>query len=421
MLITYIDDAKKAIPEAIKQAYCVVITVSEKNEVQAFRITPGDEPLFQSIKSDSRSRIQDAAVTAEALLPGGPYELWRDDETSRRVKDLVGAFAQFPHLPKMLNRQAILDTLLNGCVQGTFVLQLIRPDRSVRTFWRERPDENALKDPGLEVILPQAAELSSLSYDLLVPGKLPALWKDHELKYQEVIDYFSGDHVEMIHKEGYEEPLTIPKAERHILDDAVNEAVRVGKIWLTSGPASILGEDIPAGILTVDATLQPPPEPISTIDILPDTLPEAWSAENTTALGIMTSLSKKAGKTLPWVTVREGIDGALRARFLELTDDSSPWPCDFSSASKVKLRLPKDKEERREPPEHRPGVLIAEDYLEPSQIQDLADQIPEITKTAAGQDLKYRVRIELKEDEKTTDVVKQLNELLKEVSDKLQL
>jgi len=420
MLANYIDDARKAIPEAIRQAYCIVVTVSEKNEVHAFKIPAGDEPLFQTIKADTRSRIQDTAVTAEALLPGGPYELWKEGESSRRVKDLVGAFAQFPHLPKMLNRRAILETLLDGCIQGTFILELIRPDRSVRTFWREQPDENVMKDPGLEVILPEAAELSSLAYELLAPNKLPGLWKHTELKYQEVIDYFSGGHVEMIPKEGYEEPLTIPKAEPNILYEAVNEAVCARKLWLTSGPASILGEDIPTGILSVYAILQSPPEPIPAADLLPDTLPDAWSAENTTALAIVTALSKKIGKTLPWVAVSEAINGALKARFLELSFDSSPWPSDFSSAPTVKLKIPKEKPPSPPPPPK--DVMITEAYLEPSQIQDLADQIPEITKAAAGQDFKYHIRMELKGDEKTREeVAKQINELLKSVSDDLKL
>jgi hypothetical protein len=47
----------------------------------------------------------------------------------------------------MLNRKAILDTLLLGCKQGEFVLRVTRPDRSVRTFWRQEPDDAALKDP----------------------------------------------------------------------------------------------------------------------------------------------------------------------------------------------------------------------------------------------------------------------------------
>jgi len=419
-LISYIDKSRRAIPETIKQAYCIVVTVSEKNEVQAFKITPGDEPVFQTIKSDPRSRIQDTSVTAEALLPGGPYELWREGESSRRVKDLVGAFAQFPHLPKMLNRQAILDTLIDGCAQGTFVLRLTRPDRSIRTFWRECPDENALKDPGLEVVLPEHAELTSLRYELLVPNKLPGLWKDGELKYSDIIDYFSGGQVVKIPGEGYEEPVTIPKVDRKVLDETINEAVCAGKVWLTSGPASILGEDIPAGVLTDDAVLQPQPEPIPATELLSETLPDAWSIGKTTALGIGTSLSKKAGKILPWITVRDAIDGALNARFLELTEDSGPWPCDFSGAKKVKIRMPK--EAPPSTPTPTPGLFIAKADLEPSQIQDLADQIPEITKTAAGRKLKYHLRIELKaDDEAAPEIANKLNKFLKNVSDDLQL
>jgi hypothetical protein len=80
------------------------------------------------------------------------------------VRDLSGAFAQLPHLPKMLGAQPILDTLAEGCVQGSFVLRLTRPDVSYRTWWRMRPDDNAMKDPALELILPEAAELGELPY-----------------------------------------------------------------------------------------------------------------------------------------------------------------------------------------------------------------------------------------------------------------
>ena len=91
----YIDKAKGKIPEAIRQAYCIVVTVSEKDEVQAFKITVNDEPHFNAIKGDKRSRVKDTAVEAAALLPDGPYNLWRAGEMSRRVKDL-GRSPSFP-------------------------------------------------------------------------------------------------------------------------------------------------------------------------------------------------------------------------------------------------------------------------------------------------------------------------------------
>src|SRR5204863_6850607 len=117
-----------------------VVTVAGANEVQAFKLTlDTSNSLFEQIKREPRARIQETAVSYEALLPEGPYDLWRSGETARRVKDLVGAFAQFPHLPKMLNRQAILDTLILGCRDGQFVMRVTRPDRSTRTIWRRQP------------------------------------------------------------------------------------------------------------------------------------------------------------------------------------------------------------------------------------------------------------------------------------------
>ena len=61
-------DAARRITELVRQAYCIVVTISEKNEVQAFKITVTDDPHFSTIKADKRARIQDSAITAEALL-----------------------------------------------------------------------------------------------------------------------------------------------------------------------------------------------------------------------------------------------------------------------------------------------------------------------------------------------------------------
>src|SRR5260370_7682787 len=109
-----------------------------------------DEPLFAIIKKDTQSRIRETPVTAEALLPGGPYDLWRAGETARRMKDLLEAFAQFSQLPKMLNRQAIRDTLLDGCRDGLFVIPLSRPDPSFSTFCPAPPSHAPLKHPPLK-------------------------------------------------------------------------------------------------------------------------------------------------------------------------------------------------------------------------------------------------------------------------------
>ena len=118
MLARELEAARKRIPDAVTQAYSIVVTVNESNEVQAFKVVVTDEPLFTIIKADRRSRIQETAINSEAMLPGGPYDLWREGEDSRRVKDLVGAFAQFPKLPKMLRHKEILDNRRTGCSPG---------------------------------------------------------------------------------------------------------------------------------------------------------------------------------------------------------------------------------------------------------------------------------------------------------------
>ena len=44
LLAAYTEGAVKKIPGALVQAYCIVVTVSEANEVQAFKIQVGDAP-----------------------------------------------------------------------------------------------------------------------------------------------------------------------------------------------------------------------------------------------------------------------------------------------------------------------------------------------------------------------------------------
>ena len=49
-----------------------MVTVNESNEIHAFKVVVvTDEPLFTTIKAEKRSRIQETAISAEAMLPGG--------------------------------------------------------------------------------------------------------------------------------------------------------------------------------------------------------------------------------------------------------------------------------------------------------------------------------------------------------------
>ena len=426
MLADEIRTASKRIPDAIRQAYSIVVTVNETNDIHAFKIVVTDEPLFTIIKADKRSRIQETAISAEAMMPEGPYDLWREDEQSRRVKDLVGAFAQYPKLPKMLRGKEILDTVVQGVQQGIWVARLVRPDRTVRTFWHTTIDEPALKDSSLEVFLPEFATLSELASDLLTYQKLPGLWSGKEISVQDVYDYFAGGHTVSVPKEGYEEILIIPKCESVDVETAISQAVEQGLVWLTSGPTSILKEPVPAGVLSASAILRHPPERIEVAELMGDSIPDAWKNDKTNALAIATALSTQQGMTLPWHTVKSAIDDGIRARWIELSDSNVTWPCDINGAKHVDLQIPQNEKIREdEKDRYQPtpsGMLTAEAALEANGIQDLADQIPGITKAAVGSNLKFNVRIEFSgETTPDPEQVEKINELLSDVSDDLKL
>ena len=418
--------AGRHIPEAVKQAYSIVVTVNESNDIHAFKVAVAEEPLFTIIKADKRARIQETAISSEAMMPGGPYDLWEGGEDSRRVKDLVGAFARFPKLPKMLRRRDILNTVAQGVLSGVLVAQVVRPDRTTKTFWRTEIDPHVLEDPGLEVLLPGAATLSDIGHTLLDYNALPGLWTTEEISVKDTHDYFSGEHTVTVAREGYDDTFFIPGCDPSYVNEAIADAVTQGLLWLTNGPASILGEPVPPGVLSPSAKLRPPPDPISVDELMPSSIPEAWAGGKTNALAIATALSNMRGVALPWSSVQSVIDSAVRARWLELSKESAEWPTDLASAQHVVLQAPTTDSIRE--PGGKPyvqlplGLLVAEAPLEANGIQDLADQIPEIAEAAVGSELKFNVRIELGGDTAPDPaVVEKINALLSEVSDDLKL
>jgi Protein of unknown function (DUF499) len=427
-LAVNIEKAKNKVPEAIRQAYSTVVTVSKANEVQAFKITVSDDPHFTTIKADKRSRIQDTAIDAGALLPGGPYDLWKEGEKSRRVKDLAGAFAQLPHLPKMLKADAIVDTLVEGCEQGSFVLRVTRPDSTFRTWWRSRPDETALKDSALELVLPQEADLAEILPQQLAPKQLPELWSGEEITAQTVLDYFAGGKTANIEKGGYTEAVPIPKASQPVVEKAIAAAVEAGVVWLRSGPASLLAETVPAGVLTLSANLAAPPAVIPAVEILPENLPAAWKGGETTALAISSALSHKAGKVLPWKTVRDALGGSLQARFTELTEGSAKWPCEVHAAGTIRLKVVTSSgtgDGGGTGVVTRSKVLTADAYLEPAQIQDLAEVVPQLLDVKAKSKIPIRFRFQVEVGDGTTtppaSVTAEVTKILGEVNGELQL
>ena len=426
-LQTKLQAAKQNIPGLLRQAYGVVVTISAQGQPQAFRLTVSDGPLFDAVKASAEARIKDAAIDADALLPGGPYRLWHESDTRQRVKVLVNAFAERPALPKMLRTQDIYDTLADGCTQGSFVLLLTRPDRSVRTWWRTRPDDAVMKDKDLELVLPAAATLAELDGALLEPGRLPELWSGDTLGVGQVYAYFQGGHAVNVDKGGFEEPVFVPRAEQATVDAAIQTAVAAGRLWLVNEPASILAEPIPTGVLTETAVLRTPPAPVNTLELLPANLPAAWADGATTAATIAEALSRKTGLPLPWKTVRDAIDSALSARYLRV--EGGAWPCEYHAAAHVRLQErkvepvgpPPDTASYPPKPTYKIHVAVAETQLAANEVQDLGEAIPALLALLAASQtpLRFTVRLELGDGRTTppTELIEKIDAVLSKVQD----
>ena len=413
-----LQDARASLPDAVRQAYSVVVTVNESNVVHAFRLAPGTGPLFAAIKNDVRARIKETPVDAEALLPDGPYDLWREDDDARRVKDLAGAFARYPRLPKVLNQKILLDTVLQGVERGLFVARLARPDGSFRTWWREAVDTESCTDPALELILPEKAELSRLADDLLAPGALPQLWtadSDPKVTVRRVMDYFQGGRTVQVPMEGYEEVRTIPRCGEEVIREAVERAVMRGTVSVTNGPASVWRDPIPYGVFDENAVLHPEPDLVGAQELVEEALPGAWKDGKANGIALAQALSQARGRTLPWGLVRESIRAGVESRWLEVAEDSGPVSCGYDNAGNLRLARPAP---AGKPPPSPPEPVGEGAGLEGSQIQGLADLVPDLLAASAGNELRFHVRVALGE-EASSEVRTTLDEMLAKVSESL--
>ena len=196
---------------------------------------------------------------------------------------------------------------------------------------------------------------------------------------------------------------------------------------MTNGPASILKEPIPAGVFSAAAVLRRRPERIDVAELMADLIPDAWKDGKTNALAVLTALSAQRGHH----PAMEHHTDSNRRRHSCAMDRVGPvtpphgrvrWPVpstqSFKSPTREGIREGNGSPYKPKPP----GQLSAEAVLEAHGIQDLADQIPALTKAAVGSTLRFNVRIEF-EGEAAPDVkvVNTINGLLSEVSEELKL
>ena len=161
--------------------------------------------------------------------------------------------------------------------------------------------------------------------------------------------------------------------------------------------------------------------PLAVDRLTKDALPEAWKDGRTNALALSAALSVQIGAPLPWSILRRAISDALAARWLVLAPDSGSWPCEASGAAAVTLKEPEDakvlvdrKDDFLSPPK---GAHTGSATLEPNELQDLIDALPDVITAAAGMPLRFHVHITLgDEGDVPPESVTAVNMLLEGVS-----
>jgi hypothetical protein len=244
-----------------------------------------------------------------------------------------------------------------------------------------------------------------------------------ELPFTDFKAYFAGGKIVQVDRGGYAEGQQVPKASSDVVKLAVEKAVADGDLWLVFGPTSLFKESVPAGVLTDSSLLLPPPEPVVAAAILEANVPAAWKDSKATVAGLLAQLSDQRGKPLPWYLVQQAVDGALRARLVELNVDSATWPCDPSAAAKVVLKAVAGAAEATGAGTgvrlHEKGVTYRA-YLQPNEIQDLADALTTIMSLQAKYGIKIRFNLAVEatsDDEVNQQASNDLGKLLKEISE----
>ena len=463
------------ISESVASAYSVLIAIDEDGEIKANALSSGSESPFERTKEFlvKEDRLLTTSLDPDLLTPESYFELWKEDETAKPIQELYGMFANFPRLPRMLNRQVFIETLRRGVTEGQIVLRTVRPDGSQQTFWREAPtDDEELWKKDLEIVPIEHAELHNLNPELLRPGQLPEIWQGNNIPtIVTVRGFFNGEDVPKL-------------ASDEILLEAIRSAVQNGLLMARHPNIAYLKENIPDAEMTDDLELLAPLAPISGTELGHKALPEAWENETSSVGKLMDALVTQKGTPIPWSLVVNAINDGRNKNLFEFTDGNSPWPCAAEEVDKVGLKVskapvkidPKDligddvisAWESGQPslgliketlentrsisiPDEvfryavdqaiKTGIIASEDsftngfydvrvrqpkwmrhadsHLTEMEIQDLPETVADLFEIAPELEFKFRISITAEGDQPSVEVLKEINEALQKVTDKL--
>ena len=143
---------------------------------------------------------------------------------------------------------------------------------------------------------------------------------------------------------------------------------------------------------------------------------------------------QKSGQTLPWKAVLDVISASLNARFTELDPASGAWPCEYPSAQNVKLKVATSDGKGAGYGRgsfggggevHEVNVKWAEAMLEPSEIQDLGDVIPQLLaiKSKSGCPITFKVHLEVGDADNAPNeaTIAEINQILADLRSGFQL
>ena len=468
-------DDEAGITDSIKSTYSVLIEVDEAGEIKARLLPPGPESPFERVKTFlvEAERLLTTALDPELLTPDSFFELWGDDETSKPVQGLYRMFASLPRLPRLLGWRVFVETLQRGVTEGRIVLRSVRPDGSEYTYWREAPSDEELAKKDLEIVPVEHAELHNLSPNLLRPEGLPELWQDNNasITVGAIREFFAGEEVPklasdeilsgtikaaveagflMAHYQNRtyleeaipdgelsdDSELFIPLASisgtelsqnslpeawedgtssvSKVMDalatskgmpipwslvvDAVNEGLSKNLFEITEGS--------PAQPWTVDDAdkigLQISQAPL-TIDLtdFTEVMKQSFGGSGQPTLGLIKeNLESKKGVSIPDGMFRDAAEQAIDRGIIILAD---PFTNDLYQ---IHVRQPS-------------WMRHTESHLTETEIQDLSGTIGNLIEIAPELDFKFRIAITAEGEPPSDEVLEQINEVLRKVTDQL--
>ncbi len=387
----------------VKDAYQTVLAVEQDGSVKAHRVTLGGESLMAALlREKDKLRLFRESIDIEQIMPPAPlYAVWPSGADYVAVADLYQTFARNPKLPKLLSQQTVLRSVEDAVRRGLLAVRCTRPDGSSSWFWKSAIDVVEWEKTA-EAWLPEKANLTRLAASAVLHEALPGVWPANGsgLTLKDLCASFDGAHK---FEERYDatnvEQRPIPKAAPAVVHAAVSDAVKERRLWLVFGTSSVFGEIPTALQLDTEAKIYPPPEALSVADLLPPSLPTAWTKDvepRATAASLYSAVKAIRGKPWPEALFLGTVNSAIGQGYFVRAEGTGPLSS-LQHDGAVPLVIRQGKSVLVDLPPISPGRKFSNSVtLDVGEVQSLADDISELTTALAGMEPEIEVRVSIK-------------------------